>query len=386
MKKFFNKHVLLACAFAFGVCLSASAQEEWDYSFTVKYQGQRPTISDFVTAILSQDELGEVLGGVSDQWTLYRQGKKTPYGTFTVDQKNGYIRYIHKIDDEDGHFESVTEFCYWNMKDNRYKLVALNNNFTENGRYVFTEHSGPSFYMYDSQTRRMSGADMEKLGLEYNVDEKYMTVFHLPQVGKDIKLTLTPAFDQPNAPNKEGKFVWDGMKFHLEKDTQAQAPQAQQMKDEYDVSLRIVDADGEHPGYEAIFRMNGKALQVLEARVEDRPSDMEKFGNVMQVDVNFDGYDDLLICLGGQKVSDQTFMHYDAWIFNPHTLENGPFTRYKNFRGVANAEVDSENQRILSHYLVRDGVTYNYTAHRWKNGMLMVDGQSWNENGKLQIK
>ena len=66
-------------------------------------------------------------------------------------------------------------------------------------------------------------------------------------------------------------------------------------QDSYDVSLRIVDADGENPGYEAIVRLNGKTLQVLEARVEDRPGVMEKFGNVIQKDVNFDGLDDLLI-------------------------------------------------------------------------------------------
>ena len=157
-------------------------------------------------------------------------------------------------------------------------------------------------------------------------------------------------------------------------------------QDEYDVSLRIVDADGEQPGYEAIFRMNGKALQVLEARVEDRPSDMEEFGNVIQKDVNFDGYDDLLICLGGQSVSDQTFMYYDAWIFNPQTIGNSPLSRYEPFRDIANAEVDSAQKRILSHYLVRDGVTYNYTAMRWQNGELKTEGQSWNEKKKLQIK
>lgn len=373
---------LLACAFLFGVCLSVSAQEEWDDSFIVKYQGQRPTISDFVTAILSQDELGELLGSVSEQWSLYRKGKKTPYGTFTVDEKNGYIRYTHKTDNEDGHYESVTEFCYWNMTDNRHKLVALNSNFTESGRYFFTEHSGPRFHMYDSQTRRMSGADMERLGLAYSVDDKYISVFHLPQVGKDIKLTLAPPYEMSDAPYKNAKYVWDGMKFHLEKEEQVQA---QQTSEDYDVSLRIVDEQGEHPGYEAIVRLNGKTLQVLEAQVIDRPDEMEKFGNVFQKDVNFDGLDDLLICLGGQKVSDQTFMHYDAWLA---TSADGTvkFVRYKNFRGVTNAEVDTANKRILSHYLVRDGVTYNYTAHRWKNGMLMEDGQSWNEPKKLLIK
>ena len=379
MKKFFNKHVLLACAFVFGVCLSVSAQEdEYDYSFPVKYQGQRPTISDFVTAILSQEELGELLGSISEQWKLHRQGKKTE-GEFTVNTKNGYIRYDSRYADEDGREEATTEFCYWNCSDNRHKLVAVNHFLYVNGRVVFTEHSGLMLYMYDSQTRRMTNTYPNAVGLEHSLDGP--TTFSLPITGKDIIATVHPDDDDPNGVEKVVEFLWDGMQFHQEKSL----IEAQNMNDEYDVSLRIVDADGESPGYEAIFRLNGKAAQVLEARVEDRPSDMEKFGNVIMEDVNFDGYGDLLICLGGQKVSDQTFMHYDAWIATPAdgTVK---FTRYKNFRGVANAEVDTENKRILSHYLVRDGVTYNYTAHRWKNGMLMVDGQSWNEKKKLMVK
>ena len=383
MKKFFSKHVLLACAFAMGVCLSVSAQEdEYHTSFPVKYQGQRPTISDFVTAILSQEDLGEMLGYISDQWKLHRQGKKTE-GEFTVNTKNGYIRFDTRYGDEEGSEEGTTEFCYWNCSDNRHKLVVVNHFLYVNGRIVFTEHSGLLLYMYDSQTRRLTDTYPNAVGLEHSLDGP--TKFSLPIEGKDILASVLPDDDNPNGVEKVVEFRWDGMRFH-QQEKQYAAPQVQQKKDEYDVSLRIVDADGEHPAYEAIFRMNGKALQVLEARVEDRPDDMEKFGNVIQADVNFDGYDDLLICLGGQKVSDQTFMHYDAWIFNPHTIENGPLTRYKNFRGIVNAEVDSKNQRILSHYMVRDGVTYNYTAHRWKNGMLMVDGQSWNEKGKLQIK
>lgn len=156
-------------------------------------------------------------------------------------------------------------------------------------------------------------------------------------------------------------------------------------QEDYDVSLRIVDEQGAQPGYEAIVRLNGKTLQVLEARVEDRPGVMEKFGNVIQKDVNFDGLDDLLICLGGQPVTDQTFMYYDAWI--AQSGANGPtFTLYKDFRDITNAEVDTANKRILSHYLVRDGVTYNYTQKRWQDGELKAVGKSWNVKKKLVVK
>ena len=61
------KKMMMAVAILLGVCMTATAQEDDYYSFTVKYQGPRPTITDFVTAFLSQEELGEVLGGVSGQ-------------------------------------------------------------------------------------------------------------------------------------------------------------------------------------------------------------------------------------------------------------------------------------------------------------------------------
>ena len=348
------KKMMMAAAILLGVCVTATAQEDDYYSFTVKYQGQRPTITDFVTAFLSQEELGEVWGGVSDQWKLYRQGKKTN-GTFTVDQKNGFIEYKRIINDVDGRTESVTEFCYWNMSDNRHKLFAVNNHFSCNGKYYFTEHSGPSLLLFDTQTRRMSFATLGDYGLEYSPFGDEPVVFHIPSVEEAI----------PNA----------------------------RVAQLYDVSLRIVDEQGPKPGYECIVRLagigGGKTLQVLEARIEDRPDLMDDFGNVMETDVNFDGIPDLLICLGEQKVSDQTFRHYDAWIAKrtDGSDESYQFVRYKNFRGIANAEVDHVNKRILSHYLIRDGVSYNYTAHRWReNGMLMEDGPSWVEKKKLVVK
>lgn len=153
---------------------------------------------------------------------------------------------------------------------------------------------------------------------------------------------------------------------------------------EYDVSLRIVDAQGENPGYEAIVRLGEKTLQVLEERADQRPDEMEKFGNVIQTDVNFDGHPDLLICLGGMNVTDQTFIYYDAWISNVAEGEL-TFSCYKNFRDISNAEVDAVKQRILSHYMARDG-SFTYSALRWHDGKLEMDGKSWNVKKKLVIR
>lgn len=384
------KKIMMAAAMLLCVCATVTAQEDDNYSFTVKYQGQRPTITDFVTAFLSQEELGEVFGNVSDQWKLYRQGKRTN-GTFTVDQNNGFIEY-KSVNDEGGErFESVIEFCYWNMSDNRHKLFATNCNFRRNGTYFFTENSGPSVLIYDSQTRRMSYATMSDFGMEYTPLNNGNAIFNLPRQGKNIKLIFPPTAETPNVETSYSEYVWDGKKFHIPS-VEEVSPNAR-VVNLYDVSLRIVDEQGPKPGYECIVRLAGiggnKTLQVLEARIEDRPDKMEKFGNVVETDVNFDGIPDLLICLGGQSVTDQTFMHYDAWIAKrvEGPSESYQFVRYKNFRGIANAEVDHVNKRILSHYLVRDGVSYNYSAHRWReNGMLMEDGPSWVEKKKLVVK
>ena len=153
---------------------------------------------------------------------------------------------------------------------------------------------------------------------------------------------------------------------------------------DYDVSLRIVDADGEQPGYEAIVRLDGKTLQVLEGRTEYRPDEMEKFGNVIQTDVNFDGQPDLLICLGGMNVTDQTFIYYDAWL-SRKVSGNHTFSLYKDFRDITNAEVDATKKRILSHYMARDG-SFTYSAQQWVNGKLELDGKSWNVKKKLVIR
>ena len=112
--------------------------------------------------------------------------------------------------------------------------------------------------------------------------------------------------------------------------------------------------------------------------------DMERFGNVIEKDINFDYIPDLLICLGGMKVTDQTFQYYDAWI-----AEDGPngrtFTLYKPFRDISNAEIDPAYKRVLSHYMARDG-SFTYLSKVWKNGILTEDGKSWNVPKKLEIE
>jgi hypothetical protein len=146
--------------------------------------------------------------------------------------------------------------------------------------------------------------------------------------------------------------------------------------EDWDVSVRMFDLDS-NPGYEVIIRNNeGKVLTVGEQRGFDYPEDMLKtFGEVWQTDINFDGYKDVMICLGQEPVSDQTFVRYDAWVYHP---DDGKFYCPETFRDICNPEVDPEEKRILSHYIARDGETRVYSAHYWqKDGNIQHVGKSW---------
>ena len=380
------KKMLVAWAIMLGLCLSVSAQDE-DYSIPVRFKGDRPTISDFVSAILSQDELGEALGGLSEQWTQYQQGKKTQ-GEWTENLRNGYVSHFHRVNSMDENSEQTCEFCYWNCVDGRHKLVALNIKLFWDNRPVDTENTGLSFYVYDSETRRMNWASWNDLGMDIDVPGRGVAHYALPITGKDIGATVYPSEEHKGKDAIVINCKWDGMRFHQ----QSKNGQKLSFEDgpigpketweDYDVSLRIVDEKGPMPGYEAIVRnRDGKTLQVLEAKLEDRPDDMKSFGNVIEQDVNLDGTPDLLISVGGRSVTDQTFQYYDAWIADWNE-GNVTFTLYPTFRDIANPEVDAAYQCVFSHYMARDG-SYTYIQKRWENGKLVEDGKSWNVKEKL---
>ena len=146
--------------------------------------------------------------------------------------------------------------------------------------------------------------------------------------------------------------------------------------EEWDVSVRTIDLDSD-PRYEVIIRdSNGKTLTFGERNGFDYPTDMlETFGNVWQTDVNFDGRTDVMICLGLMPTSDQTFVKYDAWVYDP---DDNKFYCQGTFREICNPEVDREGRRILSHYIARDGKTRVSSAFYWqKDGNIAQEGETW---------
>ena len=154
------------------------------------------------------------------------------------------------------------------------------------------------------------------------------------------------------------------------------AADGQGLAEEWDVSVRTFDMDSE-PKYEVIIRdSEGKTRTVGERTGFDYPQDMlETFGNVWETDVNFDGHTDVLICLGKMPASDQTFVQYDAWVYD---TEDGKFYCQGTFRDICNPEIDREGRRILSHYIARDGKTRVYSAHYWqRDGNIAQEGETW---------
>ena len=194
------KRVILS-VIALVASLAVQAQD-----IRVNYTGNRPTINDFVTAVLSQDDLGEALDDVKHNWERHQQGKpleEASGASFTVDVKNGFVRYEkHYLPKTYGY----TEFCYWNCEDGRHKLVAINNGFIADGQPVTTQYSGLTFYIYDNQTKTMVVTSAEDLGT--GIHTSAVVGFALPQAGKDIMAVIF-------APQGDIQILmkWNGSKF-----------------------------------------------------------------------------------------------------------------------------------------------------------------------------
>ncbi len=168
-----------------------------------------PDIVDFVTVYLSETE-DELRGNIAPEWQKYLKSEKLGKGvTFTVDKKNGYIRYEMDYDiaypeDKTGE-KSCVEFCYWNCADGLHKLFAENVYLTQKGKPIFTEFSGLYIYAYDNATQKLYMIDQDLLGL--GEETHGMVTFSLPRQGKDIEVT--------DANGSKKKLAWNGKGFTL---------------------------------------------------------------------------------------------------------------------------------------------------------------------------
>ena len=196
MKRTLFAIILVCCT------LSMAAQEG---GIRVKYQGAKPTISDFVSAFLNSRSDGdddcsdESFNAVKQAWNDKRAGRPLGEGkTLTIDEKNGFVLYESKYDE---HLLRV-EMCYWNESDQKHKLFAYNVGCYTNGKYSAGQFDGLTFLRYDNATKRMAAS------FDHGFDVEYLDVsYALPRTGKDIVVTYW------KQGKKQKTLKWNGRKF-----------------------------------------------------------------------------------------------------------------------------------------------------------------------------
>ena len=190
--------------FAIALIMSMAVQAQ---GIRVNYKGAKPTISDFVTAYLSQEDDEEMIRGIWEDWQCHQQGKALSDGaSFLVDVANGFVRYDKRYA---SNTYSYTEFCYWNCKDNQNKLLAVNRGCIEGGHPVTAQFTGLKFYTYDNATKRIVHTYNTDLGAAIHTRSE--VTYALPQAGKDIMATI-------HAQQREVQILmkWNGAKFDQE--------------------------------------------------------------------------------------------------------------------------------------------------------------------------
>ncbi|MBO4722316.1 MAG: hypothetical protein J5629_05210 [Muribaculaceae bacterium] len=204
------KRTSLAIIFACFV-LALAAQD----GIKVKYQGAKPTISDFVWAYLSaygeNDDDGcmnEPLNAVKQAWIKQQKGRKLDKGeTLTIDKKNGYVRYEAKYE------VSVlrVEMCYWNESDGKHKIFAYNVSSFINGKYEPGQFDNLTFYRYNNATKKMTMYSVPGFDAVYDkVADGNCLYFDLPRTGKNITANYMNYADKKIKPKT---LKWNGRKF-----------------------------------------------------------------------------------------------------------------------------------------------------------------------------
>ena len=172
---------------------------------SVRYQGSRPTISDFATAFLDYSKTNMFYDKVYSEWQRFRQ--KMPLSknvSISVDTRNGYMHYeIVRPEEKD---TMVMEMCFWNCADGKRKLVCENTYWALEGDYGWDEFIGARFYVYDNNTRIMRTVLPEDIGALYDGDG--LSVFFLPRQGKNIRVSAAGGGERWNEV-----LEWDGYQF-----------------------------------------------------------------------------------------------------------------------------------------------------------------------------
>lgn len=166
-------------------------EDEYDFSFPVSFEGEEPTIVDFVTTLSMHEDMGEALGWMWKNWELYQQGKPLLEKiTYDVDKKNSYFRYdVVGPETPDFVRSSYIEFRCWDFADGKHKLLVHSTADFDNGEPIEGQFSGLSYYIYDSETRRMEFEYPSRLNanLETMPEDTNHIIYKLPRKGNTIE-------------------------------------------------------------------------------------------------------------------------------------------------------------------------------------------------------
>lgn len=204
------KRLLLAVAITC-FTLSLAAQN----GIKVNYQGEKPTISDFVGAYLSETDEDEEEGyadesfnAVKYAWNQHLQGVPQDENvTLTIDEKNGIVIYENRQDEN----LLRIEMCYWNETDKKHKLFAYNVSCFTNDQYSPGQFDGLTFYRYDNAKKEMVWCDDTGFDVEYGTEDGAWVSYALPRSGKDITVT----YWYNDKGKKQKTLKWDGRRFSL---------------------------------------------------------------------------------------------------------------------------------------------------------------------------
>lgn len=190
-------------------------EDEADYSFAVKSEGKKPDIIDFVNAILTQEDCGEKLGEMEENWKAYLSGQPLPSDrSLQVDRKHGFIRYDAKFPAEEDYphaFSTTIEYKVMKCTGGKQTLVVENTVECKDGEPIPGQFSGLTFYLYDARTGRMEQAYGCNLGADSYVPEgTHIAVHSLRQRRNTIlcKCHLASGFVCL-------RLIWNGKTFRI---------------------------------------------------------------------------------------------------------------------------------------------------------------------------
>ena len=201
----------------FACCAMAMSAQS---TVTVKFQGAKPTISDFAWALINdhdqeaEEEEGcadESFNGFAQAWKQHHKGQKLEDGnTLTIDTKNGYACFEYKSEYEDKVNVVRVDLCYWNESDQKHKLLAYNVQCFENGNPSPGQFDGLLFYRYNNATKKMTIVESPGFEVQYGTDDGGYVSYELPRSGKNI---IKTTYWSATGKTVKQTLVWDGRKF-----------------------------------------------------------------------------------------------------------------------------------------------------------------------------